>query len=213
MPASGRSAGGGHAACSIISGVGGGPVARVAALGAHPRADRARLDPARRRRCRRARAPRRRRRTGPSTCRAGSRATSSAPPRSPSSGGRRRAAVDLLRQHGAVGRVVVAAARDGVGEMDALHHVVLGDDVLALEQPRLADADLRRDVDDVAVLEARHVGAHEVDQRIDALAALELGLGQVLDLDAVDSRSCAGSCTRRRRAAASSATRGPRSRR
>ena len=100
----------------------------------------------------------------PSTCRAGSRATSSAPPRSPNSGGRRRAG---RRPPSAASRGRACSSRARAPRVSAKwtrsHHVVLGDDVLAFEQPGLADAELRRDVDDEAVLEARHVGAHEID--------------------------------------------------
>ena len=49
----------------------------------------------------------------------------------------------------------------------------------------MADAELRRDVDHEAVLEARHLLAHEIDQRIDALAPFEVGARQVLDLQPV----------------------------
>ena len=94
-------------------------------------------------------------------------------------------AFDLLRQHRTIGRVVVAPARHCVGKPDALHHVVLGDHILAFEQPRLADAELRRDIDHEAILEARHVRTHEIDQCVDALAPLEIGAREVLDLEPV----------------------------
>jgi len=52
-----------------------------------------------------------------------------------------------------------------------LGHVFLGDDIETFKQARLADAELRRDVDHEAVLEAGQPGAHMLDQRGDALAA------------------------------------------
>src|SRR5437762_98334 len=79
----------------------------------------------------------------------------------------------------------LAPAPDRVGEVDALHHVVLRHDVFAFEQPGLADPELRRDIDHEAILESGHLLAHEIDQRIDALAALEVGAGQVLDFQSI----------------------------
>ena len=95
---------------------------------------------------------------------------------------------DAARQHRAIGIVIVASARDAVGEMPPLRHVFLGHDIDAVEQPRLANADLRRDVDHEGPLEAGHLVAHESDQRGDALAPLEIGAREIFDLDAVEAR-------------------------
>ena len=72
---------------------------------------------------------------------------------------------DLPRQHRAIGRVIVAPARNRVGKPDALHHVVLGDDVFAFEQARLAHAGLRRDIDENGDLLVRRMGKVEVERR------------------------------------------------
>src|SRR5439155_4086378 len=79
----------------------------------------------------------------------------------------------------AVRRVVVAPSTDRVWEVAPLEHVLLGDDVLALEQARLPDAELGRDIDEIAVSEAGKLGAREGHQGRDAPAALELGGGHV----------------------------------
>src|SRR4051812_43952282 len=55
-----------------------------------------------------------------------------------------------------------AVDADGVGEVDAIEYVVLREHVFAAPPPRLADADLRRDLDDVGVLEARGGAADEL---------------------------------------------------
>ena len=94
--------------------------------------------------------------------------------------------VDAPRQHRAIGRVVVTAARDAVGEVHAAGDVVLGDDILAVQEPGLAHPGLRRDVDHVAAREARQVGARIVDQSMDPAAAFELGVGQIFDLQPVE---------------------------
>ena len=85
--------------------------------------------------------------------------------RSTSSAGRRRASWSTwLRQQRAIGRVVIAAAADAVLEIDAFHHVLLRDDVIAFEQAGLANAGLRREIDDIGVLETGHVLPGEVEK-------------------------------------------------
>ncbi len=91
-------------------------------------------------------------------------------------------------EHGPVRRVIVPPARDGIGEVDAVLHVVLRHHVLAIEEPRLADAQLRRHVDHEAALETRKVRPHIIHHRVDPLPAFEVGTGDVLDLEAVKTR-------------------------
>ncbi len=89
-------------------------------------------------------------------------------------------------QQRAVRVVVVAAAGHGVGEVAALRDVVLGHDVLALQQPGLPDAHLGGDVEHVAVLEAGQVGADVVHGLGDPVAGGELGGGHVRRVGAVE---------------------------
>ncbi len=120
--------------------------------------------------------------------------------------------LDILRQHRAIGRVIVAAPRHGVGEMHAAVHVVLCDDIRPSSKPRLAHAELRRDIDDEAFREARMLARMSRRKR--------RCVGGPRNQPPTDQRpswrrtaSCAGNCTIRRRAAASAATSGPMSRR
>ena len=94
--------------------------------------------------------------------------------------------VHFLGQQRAVRVVVVAAAGHGVGEVPAGGDVVLGHDVLALEQAGLPDAHLGGDVQHVAVLEAGQVGADVVHGLGDPVAGGELGGGHVRRVDAVE---------------------------
>lgn len=96
--------------------------------------------------------------------------------------------IDLLRQHRPVGRVVVAAAADRIGEVTARHDVVLGDDVSAFQLSRLAHAGLRCEIDDIGILEARHLLAGKFEQFCNARAAFDLGLGQILDFQPAQRR-------------------------
>ena len=94
----------------------------------------------------------------------------------------------MLRQHRAIRHGVVATPCDRVRETRALREIFLVKHILAFEQARLPDAGLRRDVDQIAVFEARHMAADVVEQLRDVLAALYLGVCQVFDLEPVQSR-------------------------
>jgi hypothetical protein len=96
--------------------------------------------------------------------------------------------LDAARQQRAIRVVVVAAARHAVVEAGALGHVFLGHHVGAFEQAGLADAGLRRHVDQGALREARQPGAHELDHLVDGGAALHFGARQVAHLQAVEPR-------------------------
>src|SRR5687768_1046867 len=113
--------------------------------------------------------------------------------------------VDSLRHDHAVGKLVEAALApgeaeidvagdvrldrpavdtDGVGEIDAVHDVVLAHHVFAAHAPRLADADLRRDLDDVRALEPGGDALDELEGLPALAAALDLAVGQLLGVDA-----------------------------
>jgi hypothetical protein len=93
--------------------------------------------------------------------------------------------IETLRQYRAIRRVIITAAGDAVGEVHAASHIVLGDDVFALQEAGLADAGLRRDVDHVTTLEARKVSAHIVDQSMNPAPPFKLGLGQIFHFQPV----------------------------
>src|SRR5262249_39232484 len=77
-----------------------------------------------------------------------------------------------------------AVDADGVGEIGAVEHVVLAQHVFAANPPRLADADLRRDLDDVRLLEAGRGAADELES-VPALAPpLDLAVGELVGVDA-----------------------------
>src|SRR5437762_8963885 len=94
----------------------------------------------------------------------------------------------MLWHHRAIRHGVVATPCDRVGETRALREIFLVEHILALEQASLPDAGLRRDVDQIAMLETRHMAADVVEQLRDVLAALYLGVCQVFDLEPVQSR-------------------------
>lgn len=96
--------------------------------------------------------------------------------------------IDLLRQHCPVRRVVVAATADRVGEMSPGHHIVFGHDIVAFQEPGLADAGLRGEIDDIGIFKARHFFTREIQQTGDAGAAFQLRLGQILHLEATQFR-------------------------
>ncbi len=79
-----------------------------------------------------------------------------------------------------------AVDADRVGEARAADDLVAAQDVLADEAPRLADADLRRDLEQVGVLEARDARAQEA-QVVDRLApAFDLAARERARVGAVD---------------------------
>lgn len=98
--------------------------------------------------------------------------------------------IDLLRQHCPVRRVVVAATADRVGEMSPGHHIVFGHDIVAFQEPGLADAGLRGEIDDIGIFKARHFFTREIQQTGDAGAAFQLRLGQILHLEATSFGIC-----------------------
>ena len=152
-------------------------------------------------------ARRRRRPPRPSPCRAESRARSlRRRGRGIVSAGDQQLS-DAARQQRPIGRVVVAAARDAVGKRRGVTSSLVID-VVAVEEARLAHADLRRDVDHEGSCEARHPRAHLGDR-----AAIRRGPGNRRSSGLRPrfrrAPSCAGSCTRRCRARASSATSWP----
>src|SRR5829696_7976217 len=74
---------------------------------------------------------------------------------------------------------------DGVVEIGAAEDVFAGEEVAALDPPRLADADLGRDLDDVRVLEARHLAREEAEILPHLPAALDLARAQLQRIGAV----------------------------
>ena len=90
------------------------------------------------------------------------------------------------REQGPVWGVVVATAADRVREVDPAHDVLLGDDVLPLEESRLPHPGLGREVDEVRALEPGHVRAGVVEELAHPAPTLELGRGEVGDLHAVE---------------------------
>ena len=71
-------------------------------------------------------------------------------------------------------------------EVHALLHVPLRNHVFAFQQAGLAHPGLRGEVHEVRALEARHVLAGELQQRLHAAPALELGRSEVRHLEAVE---------------------------
>ncbi|MCY1242130.1 hypothetical protein D9M72_550730 [compost metagenome] len=67
--------------------------------------------------------------------------------------------------------------------MLAVHHVVLGNDIFALEQPRLAHARLWCKIDHMGIFEARQVGPREIEQAGNAGPPFEFRVGQVFDTE------------------------------
>ena len=121
--------------------------------------------------------------------------------------------IDALRQHRAIRRVVVTAAGDAVGKCTRPRHVFLGDDVLAVQQPGLPDAGLRRDIHHVAVAQSPAGWRARSRPARGSVAGLRTRRRSGLPPSGRPGRSCAGSCTTRSPAAASSATNSPRIRR
>ena len=82
-----------------------------------------------------------------------------------------------------------AVDADAVGEAGAAEHVVGAQHVLADQPARLADAELRRDLERIGVFEAGHARPQEA-QVVDGLAAaLDLAVAQRDGIGAVDGRA------------------------
>src|SRR5258708_8042199 len=73
-----------------------------------------------------------------------------------------------------------------IDEVGAIQHVFLRELIGAPQSPRLADADLRRDLRDVGALEDRRRLAAELEGIPDLAAALGLAPGQLLSANAAD---------------------------
>src|SRR4029077_6574069 len=74
---------------------------------------------------------------------------------------------------------------DGILERGAAEHVLAAQHITANDAPRLADAELRRQVDDVGIFEAGH-RAQELE-RLDRLAAaVDLAARHLVRLESVD---------------------------
>ncbi|CAI8423851.1 MAG: Uncharacterised protein [Rhodospirillaceae bacterium] len=86
--------------------------------------------------------------------------------------------------HDIIHRVI--AADNTVGEAGAAREVFAGDAVGAFELPGLTDADRRRKLCHIGLLEARHVGAQELRQLVAATAAFLGRPGHGHRVDAVD---------------------------
>src|SRR3954452_13046079 len=74
---------------------------------------------------------------------------------------------------------------DGILERSAAEHVLTAELIAAIDAAGFADAELRRQVDDVGFFKARH-GAQEFERSQRLLAALDLAAGEIVRLDAVD---------------------------
>src|SRR5207247_4381129 len=81
-----------------------------------------------------------------------------------------------------------ATARHRVREARALREIFLVEHIFAAKEASLPDAGLWRDVDQIAMLETRHMAADVVEQLRDVLSALYLGARQVFDPEPVQSR-------------------------
>src|ERR1700755_855466 len=74
---------------------------------------------------------------------------------------------------------------DGIRKRRAAEHIVAAKLIVALDTPGLSDAELRRQIDDVGVLEPGH-RAQECEGLDRLTAALDLAAGEIVRLDAVD---------------------------
>ena len=93
--------------------------------------------------------------------------------------------INFPGQQCAIGRVVVATATNAIRKMNALHDIRFLDDILTLEQPRLTDAGLWSEVDNVGVFESRHALADETQQCLDAPTPLNLCRNKIFDCETV----------------------------
>ncbi len=78
---------------------------------------------------------------------------------------------------------------DRVGEVAAAQDVGIGQDVLATYPASFANADLRRDLDDVGLIESRRRFLDELEHVPALPAAFDLAVGQLACVDAADGRA------------------------
>jgi len=79
-----------------------------------------------------------------------------------------------------------AIGTDGVREIHAVHDIVNGKPIFANDTPGLAYPHLRRDIDDVGVLEPRRIVAQEFETCARPDACFEFTITELLDIGRVD---------------------------
>src|SRR5262245_50591365 len=75
---------------------------------------------------------------------------------------------------------------DGVGKARAAQHILAPELIEPDDPPRLADAELRRGIDDVGLREARHVRPQEIDKGLRLPASFDLAIAELVGVGTIE---------------------------